>query len=49
MASILKGSPQNLPKKKDCERESWIQRVYDDHDNRPVLDFLQGIAHNFSL
>ncbi|CAB4402207.1 unnamed protein product [Rhizophagus irregularis] len=49
MESILQGSPQNLPKKKDRERESRIQRVYDDRDNRPVLDFLRGIAHNLSL
>jgi hypothetical protein len=47
--SILRGLPRKLPKKKDRERESRIQVIYNDRDNRPVLDFLRGIAHNLSL
>ena len=47
--SILRGLPRNLPKKKDRERESQIQTIYNDRDNRPVIDFLRGIAHNLSF
>jgi len=49
MESILQGLPRNLPKKKDREREIQIQIIYNDQNNRTVLDFLRGIAHNLSL
>ncbi|UZO08699.1 uncharacterized protein OCT59_028952 [Rhizophagus irregularis] len=43
------GAPCPLQKKKDREREIQIQTVYNDWDNREVIDFLRGIAHNLSF
>ena len=47
--SILQGLPQKLPKRKDREHETRIQIVYGDRDNRTVMDFLRGIAHNIAF
>ena len=47
--SILRGLPQKLPKRKDREHETRIQIVYGDRDNRTVMDFLRGIAHNIAF
>ena len=47
--SIIRGLPRVLSKKKDRERESRIQLIYNDQDNRTVMDFLRGIAHNLSF
>ena len=49
MESILRGLARTSPNKKDCEHKDRIQRVYNDRNNRPVLDFLRGIAHNLLL
>ncbi|PKC04239.1 hypothetical protein RhiirA5_422523 [Rhizophagus irregularis] len=43
------GASCPLQKKKDREREIQIQTVYNDWDNREVIDFLRGIAHNLSF
>ncbi|RGB34323.1 hypothetical protein C1646_787076 [Rhizophagus diaphanus] len=47
--SILQGNPQPKQKKHDREHENRIQVVYNDWKNRPLLDFLQGIAHIISF
>ena len=47
--SILRGAPRPLQRKKDREREERIQAVYNDRDNRELMDFLRGIAHNLSF
>jgi hypothetical protein len=44
----LQGASCPLQKKKDWEWEIWIQTVYNDQDNREVIDFLRGITHNLS-
>jgi len=36
-------------KKKDREQEIRIKTVYEDRENREVVDFLRGIAHNLSF
>ncbi|CAJ0915106.1 12583_t:CDS:1, partial [Entrophospora sp. SA101] len=46
---ILRGIPQPLQKKWDRERESRIQTVFNDRDNRPLMDFLWGMAHSISF
>ena len=47
--SILRGVPRPLQKRQDRECEARIQAVYNDRDNRPLMDFLQGIAHSISF
>ncbi|CAB4380960.1 unnamed protein product [Rhizophagus irregularis] len=47
--SILRGNPRPKQKKHDREHENRIQVVYNDRENRPLLDFLRGIAHNISF
>ena len=47
--SILRGMPRPLQKKKDREREIRIQNVYNDRDNRLLMEYLRGIAHNISF
>jgi hypothetical protein len=47
--SILRGMPRPLQKKQDRERENRIQTVYNDRDNRSLMEFLRGIIHNISL
>ena len=47
--SIIRGLPRTLPKKRDREHESRIQSIYNDRNNRTVMDFLRGIAHNLSF
>ena len=49
LESIIRGLPRTLPKKRDRERESRIQSIYNDQNNRTVMDFLRGIAHNLSF
>ena len=46
--SILQGAPRPSQKRCDFERENRIQRVYNDRENRSLMDFLRGIAHNLS-
>ena len=47
--AILRGIPRPPQKRQDQEREIQIQTVYNDRENRPLIDFLRGIAHNFSF
>jgi hypothetical protein len=47
--AILRGIPRPPQKRQDQEREIRIQTVYNDRENRPLIDFLRGIAHNFSF
>lgn len=47
--SILRGAPRPLQRKKDREHESRIQRIYNDRNNRTLMEFLRGIAHNLSF
>ena len=47
--SILRGLPRNSQKRRDRERELRIQTIYNDRNNRQVMDFLRGIAHNIAF
>jgi MULE transposase domain/FLYWCH zinc finger domain len=47
--SILRGAPRPSQRRRDREREIRIQTVYNDQENREVIDFLRGIAHNLSF
>lgn len=47
--AILRGEPRPKPKKTDEDRKKSIQSVIDDRNNRSVLEFLRGIAHNLSI
>jgi hypothetical protein len=47
--SILRGRSRPLQKKQDREREARIQIVFNDRDNRTLMDFLRGIAHSISF
>ncbi|PKK59673.1 hypothetical protein RhiirC2_719657 [Rhizophagus irregularis] len=47
--TLGRGAPCPLQKKKDRERKIRIQTVYNDRDNREVIGFLRGIAHNLSF
>ena len=47
--SILRGAPRPSQKKRDLERENRIQRVYSNRENRELMDFLRGIAHNIKF
>ena len=47
--SILRGAPRPSQRRQDREREIRIQTVYNDRENRSIMDFLRGIAHNFLL
>ena len=50
MFSILQGvRPRPKQRKHDREHESRVQAVYNDQENRPVLDFLWGMAYNISF
>jgi hypothetical protein len=45
----MRGEPAPKKRKEDEDREVRIQNVIADRDNRPLIDFLRGIAHNLSL
>lgn len=45
----IRGEPAPKKRKEDEDREARIQNVIVDRDNRSVIDFLRGIAHNLSL
>jgi len=47
--SILRGIPRPLQKKRDRVREARIRAVFNDRDNRPLMDFLRGMAHSISF
>ncbi|GES78765.1 uncharacterized protein LOC115034219 [Rhizophagus clarus] len=40
---------KTFTKKKDCEHEIRIQNVYNDQNNRLLIKYFQGIAHNILL
>jgi hypothetical protein len=46
---ILNGEQRPKQKKITIEREKKIMTVFDDRENRSVMNFLRGIAHNISL
>ena len=45
----MRGEPAPKKRKEDEDREVRIQNVIADRENRPLIDFLRGIAHNLSL
>ena len=47
--SILQGVPRPKKRKHDRKHENRVQVVYNDRENRPVLDFLRGMAYNISF
>jgi hypothetical protein len=46
---ILRGEQQPKQKKKLIDREKRITTIINDRENRSVIDFLRGIAHNLTL
>lgn len=46
---ILRGTPRPSQKQRDRDRENRIQTVLNDRNNRSIIDFLRGIAHNISF
>ena len=46
---ILRGEQPPKRRKVDEEKEKRILTVVNDQPNRPVMDYLRGIAHNLSL
>jgi hypothetical protein len=47
--SILRGAPQPSQRRENIIREARIQIVFNDRNNRSLMEFLRGIAHNLSL
>lgn len=47
--SILRGDPRPSQRRQTIERETRIQTVFNDRDNRQLMNFLRGIAHNISF
>jgi MULE transposase domain len=47
--SILRGAPRPSQRRQDRDREIRIQTVYNDRENRSLIDFLRGIAHNIAF
>ena len=47
--NILRGEQRPKQKKSLIEREKRIITILNDRENRTVMNFLRGIAHNISL
>jgi len=46
---MLRGEQPPKKKKKVIDRENRIMTIINDRENRSIMDFLRGIAHNLSL
>lgn len=47
--NIIRGEQRPKQKKAKIDRENRIMTILNDKENRSVMDFLRGIAHNISL
>jgi len=47
--SILRGAPRPSLRRENITHEARIQIVFNDRDNRSLMEFLRGIAHNLSF
>ena len=47
--NVLRGQQRSKQKKSIIDREKRIMTIFNDKENRTVMDFLRGIAHNISL
>jgi hypothetical protein len=47
--SIIRGEQRPAKKKTLIEREKRIMMIVNDRENRSVMDFLRGIAHNLTI
>lgn len=47
--SILRGAPRPPQRRENITRETRIQTVFNDRNNRTLMSFLRGIAHNVSF
>ena len=47
--NIIRGEPRPSQRRIYINRENRILSVFNDRDNRSLVDFLRGIAHNVSL
>jgi hypothetical protein len=47
--NIIRGEQRKTKKKALIEREKRIMMIVDDRENRSVMDFLRGIAHNLTI
>ena len=46
---IIRGEQRPSKKKAVIDRENRIQTIINDRENRSLMEFLRGIAHNLSL
>lgn len=46
---ILRGEQQPAKKKSLIDRKKRIMTIIDDKENRSVIDYIRGIAHNLAL
>ena len=46
---IIRGEQRPPKKKASIDREKRIMTIINDRENRSLMDFLRGIAHNLSL
>ena len=47
--SIVRGAPRPVQSRRHYMRETRIQTVFNDRNNRSRMEFLRGIAHNMLL
>lgn len=47
--TVLRGTPRPSQRRRDRDRETRIQTVFNDRNNRSIIDFIRGIAHNISF
>ena len=47
--NINRGAPRPLQRNQYFNRENRILTIFNDRDNRDLMDFLRGIAHNIAL
>lgn len=49
VSQLLAGRQPQAPRKKIRDREQRIQRIFDHYEERNPLEFIRGIAHNYTL
>ncbi|CAG8586970.1 16456_t:CDS:2 [Cetraspora pellucida] len=47
--AILRSMLRPAQRRQTIEHEQCIQSIFNDHNNRTLMEFLHGIAHNISL
>ncbi|CAG8713117.1 35412_t:CDS:1, partial [Gigaspora margarita] len=47
--AIMRGAPRPPQRRHTIEHEQHIQMVFNDRQNRSVMDYLRGIVHNIAF